>query len=348
MKRLIILILFIPFVGVGQDVHFSHAEFSPLTLNPAMAGANNDLEANLNFRSQWNSIATPYQTIGASVYSRFNPNDKRRKKAFIAGGIDFINDRSGLNRVSTNHVNLSFATHIVLGSGSFVGLGLYGGWGQRTLDPSDGTWASQYDGMQHNPALSSGENFRSASFSNFDTGAGLVYTFKSTNSRIGINDSKNFNIGFAAYHLNRPDYSFLDREGEQQYMRFSLFANGSFGIHNTRIIVEPGIYFHHQGPANELYLGAYAKYIIKEQSKYTLFVQPFTASLGVFYRNRDALIVKALLEWNGVGLAFAYDVNTFNSLVLASKGKGAFEFALRFTIPDYERRSYMTGGNSFN
>lgn len=347
MKRLILFLFLIPLGAKAQDIHFSQMEFSPLTLNPAMAGANYDLEANLNFRSQWNSVAKPYQTVAASVYSRFNPKNKPTKKAYIAGGLDFFNDQSGSNRVTTNHVNLSFATHIILGEGSSLGLGIYGGWSQRLIDPSASTWASQYDGMQYNAALSSGEDFRNPSFNAFDVGAGMVYSYNSKNSRIGENDGKRINVGFSTYHINRPNYSFLNSSGERQYMRFSGFINGSFGVRNSRIIIEPGIYFHQQGPAREIYLGSYVKYIIKDASSYTIFVQAFTASIGLFYRNQDALVVKAMLEWNGMGLGFAYDVNTFNSLMTASKGKGAFEFALRYTIPDYGRRPYVSGGNSF-
>lgn len=347
MKRLIVLILLMPFAGMAQDIHFSQMEFSPLTLNPALAGANYDLEANLNYRSQWNSVASPYQTFGASVDSRLNPKNKATKKAYIAAGLDFFNDRSGSSRVTTNHVNLSLATHIIMGEGSSLGLGVYGGWGQRFIDPSASTWASQYDGMHYNPSIQSGETFRSSSFNAFDVGAGMVYTYNSGSTRIGENDAKKINVGFATYHLNRPNYSFLDPTGEKQYMRFSGFINGSFGLRNTRVSIDPGIYFHQQGPAREIYLGTYVKYMIKEESHYTIFVQPFTASLGLFYRNQDALVVKAMLEWNGIGLGFAYDVNTFNTLVTASKGKGAFEFALRYLIPDYSRRPYTSGGRSF-
>jgi len=347
MKHLLIFFLLTPFVVIGQDIHFSQMNLSPLTLNPALVGANYDLEANLNYRSQWNSVNSPFQTIGASVYSRLNPENKPTKKAYIAAGIDFFNDQAGLtNRVVSNNVNLHFATHLIVGKGSTLGLGLYGGWAQRSIDPSGSTWASQYDGSAYNSLISSGEDFNRASFGVFDVGTGIVYTYNSGNSRIGINDAKKINVGFAAYHLSRPNYSFLASE-ERQYIRFSGFVNGSFGVQNTRLIVEPGIYFNQQGPAREIFLGTYFKYIIIEESHYTIFVQPFTASLGVFYRNKDALVVKAMLEWNGIGLGFAYDVNTFNTLMTASKGKGAFEFALRYVVPDFSRRPYVSGGRSF-
>lgn len=74
--------------GFAQDVHFSQMSFSPLNLNPALAGANSTLQGIVNYRSQWNSVAEPYQTIGASVDGRFNDN-KRNKKGIIAGGLNF-------------------------------------------------------------------------------------------------------------------------------------------------------------------------------------------------------------------------------------------------------------------
>lgn len=341
------LVFSFPQLSTAQDIHFSEMEFSPLTLNPALAGANYDLVANINYRSQWNSVAVPYQTLGASVSSRLNPKNKRTKKVYLAAGLDFFNDRSGSAQLMTNHINLHFATHLLLDKKSSIGLGIYGGWGQRAIDPSRSTWGNQYDGKHYNPGLPSGELFKTTSFSAYDVGAGMVYTFKTGQTRMEENDSKHINAGFAVFHLNRPNYSFLNPGGERLYMRFTGFVNGSFGVPKTKLLIEPGIYYFRQGPASEIYLGTYFTYKLQEQSDYTLFVNKMTASLGIFYRNKDAITLKALFQWQGIGLGFAYDINTFNSLVGVSKGKGAWEFALRYLIPDYSRRAYISGGRSF-
>lgn len=346
-RNLLWFVFVLPFVGFTQDIHFSEMEFSPLTLNPAMAGVNYDFEANLNYRNQWGSVAKPYQTIAVSADGRLNPKHKRDKKAYVAAGLDFFNDQAGTSHLVTNHINLSVATHILLGSNSTLGVGVYGGWSQRSIDLSRSTWGSQYDGKHYNAALPSGESLSRTSFGAFDVGAGIVYSLHKEPSRMTANDSKFLNIGFSVYHLNRPNYSFLNPEGERLYMRYSAFINTSFGIKNTDVLVEPALYFYQQGPAREILIGSYVKYILKDESSYTIFVQEMTASLGLFYRNRDALIVKALFQWNGIGLGFSYDINTFSSLVSASKGKGAFEFALRYLIPDFSRRKYITGGRSF-
>lgn len=336
MKRITfgIGLLFLVSFGIkAQDIHFSQMEFSPLTLNPALAGATNDLEASLNYRTQWNSVADPFQTFGASFNMRLNGKNKARKKAFFSAGIDFFNDQAGTAKISTNHANLHFSTHIKLNNNNTLGAGIYGGYGQRSIDPTSSRWANQYNGMDYDPSLPTGESFKSSSFKAFDMGAGLLYSYHN-NSSVSSNNNKRINVGFAAYHLNRPDFSFLDHSSEQMYMRFSGFVNASFGIQNTRVIVEPGVYFQQQGKAREIFLGLYGKYIIQGQSQITSFVKQTTVGLGLFYRNQDALIAKAIVEWNGFGLGFAYDFNLFNSLFDVSRSKGGFEIALRWLVPD--------------
>lgn len=320
----------------AQDIHFSQMPYSPLTLNPGLAGANYDLSTSLNFRNQWNSVAEPFQTVAFSVDARLNAKNKRRdKKVHVAAGINFFNDKAGQAKVVTNNANFHLATHIILDYQHTLGLGIYGGWLQRTLDPNAGRWANQYDGMAYNPNYASGETFNTLSFNNFDTGAGMVYTFyNGRESRIAANDSKMINVGFAAFHLNRPGYSFINKTQEKMYIRFSAFANASFGIRNTHVLIEPGIYFHNQGNARELFFGLYGKYIIKGESHITNFVQQTMVGLGLFCRNQDALVLKAMFDWNGLGIGFAYDFNLFNSLIQLSKSRGGIEVALRWVVPD--------------
>ena len=155
--------------------------FSPLTLNPALTGANSALQGIVNYRSQWNSVAEPYETIGASIDARFNDN-KRNKSGIIAGGLNFFSDQAGDLKVSTNIVNLSLAYHLILDKTSTLGLGIYGGFGQRSINSARGKWGSQYDGESYNEALPSNEVFKSPSFTYVDAGAGLLYTYNRPNT----------------------------------------------------------------------------------------------------------------------------------------------------------------------
>src|SRR5690606_32164362 len=116
MKKKILAIGVVLALGLyvnGQDIHFSQINHSPLTLNPGLAGANYDVQATVNYKSQWNSVASPYNTIAASADMRLNTN-KRVRKAHFALGVNFFNDQVGDSRVSTNNANLTFASHVVI------------------------------------------------------------------------------------------------------------------------------------------------------------------------------------------------------------------------------------------
>src|SRR5690606_40982666 len=76
-------LLVFPKLMTAQDIHFSQMGYSPLTLNPALAGANYDLQVNVNYRNQWNSVAVPFQTIGASVDTRLDRKSTRLNSSHV-------------------------------------------------------------------------------------------------------------------------------------------------------------------------------------------------------------------------------------------------------------------------
>jgi type IX secretion system PorP/SprF family membrane protein len=316
----------------AQDVHFSQMEYAPLSLNPGLAGANSPMQGIVNYRSQWNSVAIPYKTIGASFDACFNEN-KRRKKGIIAGGINFFNDQAGDLKVNTTTVNLNLAYHLILDRTSTLGLGIYTGFGQRSINPNAGRWGSQYDGTAYNGNLSSGESFSTPSFMYVDAGAGLVYTYKNNQGYMTQNNKREFQYGFAMYHVNRPGFSFIDKADEQLYVRWSSFATASIGINNTRGTFMPSIFFQRQKSSMEILYGFYYKYLINEGSMYTGFNRPMTISLGVFNRFKDAMVAKFMLEWDQYSFGFAYDFN-ISSLTPVSNAKGGFELFLRFNMND--------------
>jgi type IX secretion system PorP/SprF family membrane protein len=318
--------------ALAQDVHFSHMEFSPLTLNPALAGANSPMQGIVNYRSQWNSVATPYQTIAASFDARFNEN-KRGKKGIMAGGINFFNDKAGDLKVTTNNVNVSLAYHLILDRTSTLGLGIYTGFGQRSIDPNGGRWGSQYDGMAYNASIASGETFNSASFTFLDAGAGLVYTYKKNQGYMTQNDQRAFNWGFAMYHVNNPKYSYLNQADEKLFMRYSAFINAEIGIRNTRGSVLPGIYFQRQKSSMEIMYGLNYKYNLNEGSKVTGFNKPMALYIGLFNRFKDAMVGRVMFEWDQISAGFAYDIN-ISSLTEVSRARGGFEMFLRFNMGD--------------
>lgn len=315
---------------IAQDVHFSHMEYSPLTLNPALAGANSPMQGIVNYRSQWNSVAMPYSTIAASFDMRFNDN-KRNKKGIFSGGINFFNDQAGDLRVNTTNVNVNLAYHLMLDRKSTLGIGIYSGYGQRSIAPGDGKWASQFTGAGFNTGLESGETFNNASFGHADAGTGILYRYASEEGYMTQNKGLILNAGFAVYHVNRPRYSYLNQQDEQLNMRISGFVNAEIGIQNTRGAVLPGIYYQRQGPSQEIFMGAYYRYNINDGSKVTGFSKPMALSVGLFGRVKDAMVAKVMFNYDQYSAGFAYDVN-ISGLTVVSRARGGFELFLRYSM----------------
>lgn len=308
----------------AQDVHFSQIEYAPLSLNPALAGANSMVNGVLNYRSQWNSVAMPYKTISVSVDGRFNEN-KRRKNGIIAGGLNFYNDQTGDLKVNTNSVNLNLAYHLILEKSNTIGLGIYSGFGQRSINSNAGRWTSQYDGTSYNSSASNNETFNMPSYSYMDIGAGVLYAYKkdkhtTTNSKLSA-----VNVGIGAYHVNRPNASFLEENGDKMYVRWSFFANANIGISNTKGSVMPAIYIQKQGPSTEFLYGLYYKNQVSTRNGGTALY------FGIFNRFKDAMAAKFMIEMDHYSAGFCYDVN-ISSLNEVSKTRGGFELFLRFSM----------------
>lgn len=327
---IICISLLISLRSFEQDIHFSHMEFSPLTLNPGMAGVHSPMQGIVNYRNQWNSVGVPYQTTGASLDGRFNEN-QRRKLGIIAGGINFFNDKAGDLGLVTTNFNLHLAYHLILDPTSTLGLGIYSGFGQQTIDPDGARWGSQYNGMAFNSSFNNGENLIYAKNSYFDAGAGFVYRYKKPGGYTTQNNQFLFTYGLALYHVNRPNYSLISIENEKLFIRWSTFANADIGIPNTRGSILPGIYFQRQKTSMEILYGTYFKYILQKGSRYTMRKKPTAIYFGLFNRLRDAMVAKVMFEINQYSVGFAYDFN-ISSLVTVSQARGGFELFLRFNM----------------
>jgi type IX secretion system PorP/SprF family membrane protein len=317
---------------LAQDPHFSQPEMAPSMLNPALSGANYDIQANVSYRNQWNSVGYAFQTTYTSVDMRFK-SEERDPSGYFGVGIAFLNDVAGGARLTNNAINLNLAYHIILDDGHTIGLGANTGFGFNSISGTNGRWASQFDGVQYNMLIPSGENFQAATYSIFDVGAGLLYTFKKQEFYLTKNDSRRVNVGVSAFHLNRPQLSFVGPKIARLPIRYVAFANVSYGMDNTNLIIEPGVYYMQQGKARDILVGSDLKYVLRDRSQRTTAYEISTFGLGMYYRNFDALFLRASYEFQGFKLSMGYDVN-ISSLATASRGMGGFEIALRWTIDD--------------
>lgn len=315
---------------IAQDIHFSQIEYAPLNLNPGLSGAHSVIQTNINYRSQWSSVTTAFNTIGVSIDGRLNETSTN-KKGIIAAGLNLFSDASGTNSVSTTKVNLNLAYHLLVNSNSKIGLGLYSGFGQRSIGISNAQWGSQYLNGSYDSNYGTAEAIQNNQFIYFDAGAGAVYTYNSSDRYINQNKQRMLNAGLAVYHVNRPIYSFINANNEQLQMRWSGFINGVIEVQNSKGALAPGLYWNKQGPSSQIMYGSYFRISMVEASKYTGRIKAFIYHIGLFHRWNDAIIIKNILEWHTLSVGFSYDVNV-SSLSRSSNLRGGFELFLKYSL----------------
>jgi len=313
-----------------QDVHFSMFNYAPMTLNPANAGAEDEIRVNLNYRTQWKSVTSEFKTMAGSYDMRIAGIGN----GYLAGGINFFNDKAGDSQMKMSQANLSLAYHLKVADGHTVGLGLLAGYAQRSMNGSALTWGSQYDGMSYNSSILSGESTGGTMSKGLvDIGTGVVYTFSQGEKYSSGNNHMAANVGFSVMHVHSPDISFSGSTPDLLYRRYLLHANGLIGIPNSRISFAPGVMFASQGPSKELMIGTNVRYRLVEDSRYTGIIKGASLSLGTWFRTGDAMVFTTLFQFSGYTLGFAYDFN-ISPLREASKGRGGMEFCFRFVYPN--------------
>src|ERR1044072_5361619 len=186
---------------LAQDVHFSQSTEAPLLLNPSQAGMGHDVLVNLNYKSQWKSVTTPYKTINVGAdFTVFGKANERH----MGIGLNVFSDKAGDGSMGTTFGALDISGVLRASGNNLISGGVSCGFGQRTLVYNNLTWDNQYDGMGHNPSLSSGEPGTFSNYNMFDVSAGVSWYYGDKTSTISSNDARIFSVGFALQHINRP------------------------------------------------------------------------------------------------------------------------------------------------
>jgi len=304
----------------SQDIHFARFWMTPLLLNPAQAGAEHDMRTIINYRNQWNSVATPYSTANVSFDMKLGK--KKLTKGFSAVGINVFQDQAGDAKMKTLYGSIAYAYHIFLNKESTLGAGLYGGFAQRSINYSNLQWMNQYDGSTYQQSFPSYEPSGGTSLTYPDLGGGLHYEYGK--------DKIDFSAGAALFHATQPNYSFYGTS-EKLNMKITGYANAQIRLSNSNFSFVPGMVYFQQGKSTELLLGTLFRYILKEESRSGK--QGAAVALGAHYRNKDAVVPVLMLEFAQFNIGLSYDVNV-SQLSTASSGKGGFEISLRFVHPN--------------
>jgi type IX secretion system PorP/SprF family membrane protein len=331
MKRFLLSCVFMLVIAAGnlfaQDPHFSQYNEAPIYINPALSGVAYDTRVNLNYKSQWKSVAVPYKSYGASAEFAIG-RKKLHKKSYFTTGLMAYNDVSGSSNFSSLHLGGLLGVVIRSGKYSKLSGGIMAAFDQRTINGSKLTWDNQYNGYKFDPTIP-GEQIPQTHFIYADFGAGFNWHFAKSERYISAADGHRFDIGFSAYHINVPYYSFYGNTGENQYIRFVHHANFVVAVPQINSSIIPSYVIMMQGPSIEIVAGLMYRYIISDASVHTGTIKPMAFSFGGYYRSLDAFIPQVLFEYDKYGLGVSYDVNLSN-LTPTSKTKGGLEICLRY------------------
>lgn len=314
----------------AQDIHLTQTNMTPLLVNPANAGAEYDIRGILNYRSQWKSADAPFVTMMAAYDMNFK-TAKPSKLGYFAGGIYFFNDKAGTSSMTTNQANLTAAYHVNINSKNTLGLGLQGGYFQRSTNTSELKWGSQFDGFEYNSDIGSGEiTGEKFTVGSTDANAGLLWTYR--------NDEKYFSGekiiitgGLSFHHLTKPSYEYQNLVPDNLYNRWIVHGSATIGL-NTKLSVLPYAFYSFQGSIDEAMFGSNLLYTFKQSSTYTGNVKGMAIGGGAFYRWNDAVILTLITTYANYTFEFSYDLNT-SAYNAATGGNGAFELSLRYVYP---------------
>jgi type IX secretion system PorP/SprF family membrane protein len=321
LKKMIacVVVVCIAYTSKAQDIHFSQFFETPLLRNPALAGIfSGDVRVQTVYRSQWNSVTTPY--ITGSLNAEYkkpigSSND------FLTMGGQVLYDKAGTVALTSTHILpvLNYHKSLSAEKNTYLSLGFMGGWVQRRIDRSKVTTNSQYDGTGFNPNLADGETFAKTAYSYLDASVGLSF-----NAQLGENIDDNLYLGLAYHHFNKTtkasfygkaNYEMIPKWVASGGLRLNMSDNSFFTIEGD---------YSKQGPYTEILAGTLFSYKLDamEDPKYTIHA-------GGFIRINDAFIPVVKLDFRPLSVAVSYDAN-ISQLKSASTGRGGMEISLAY------------------
>ena len=122
-------------------------------------------------------------------------------------------------------------------------------------------------------------------------------------------------------HINRPRESFFAANISDARVptRFNFFANASIKLEDMWIL-NPNVYFSTIGNKNELVMGMNANRNLGGNGAQQMIV-------GLYYRNRDAIIPMVGYSINDLQITVNYDA-TISSLGRLNATRGAYELSI--------------------
>lgn len=295
-KSIIFLALITPLLITGQDLHFSQIIESTFLTNPSLLSFQEDkFKVVLQKRSQWQSVADPYNTVTISFECKniFPKNSV---------GVQFLNDVAGEANFKTVGPSISYSKLIKYNSDVLFAVGLNAGFFQRSIT---------YDQLIFNQT----ETFNNLSFWFSDINFGV-------SNKYFVNNNVSITNGVSFYHLNKPKQSLIEDAKIKLLPKTNFHISADYSFKKDWLISSKA-FFSKQNKDQEFLFGKEIKKVISSDRK-----NMFGA--GLYYRLNDAIICSFNAEIKHIKFIMSQDINV-SSLKEASNYNGAIEFLISYS-----------------
>lgn len=317
----------------GQDFHYSQFYHAPLHLNPALTGIfNGDGRLSANYKSQWADVPVDYKTFTVAYDKKFY--NRTDRTAFFSGGLGLNYDRAGDSKLTWGGVNLNLSYTKMFSPRVFLSVGGQAGLAQRSFDPGNLRFDSQFDDPSGvvDLGLPTGENFGNDShiFPDFALGINLRLQAKPTSNLVYRNNKRTkLDIGVGIHHLFTPDQSFIEDVTVPLERRLSPYASGTLQL-GTPFDLVGAITYQTQSSAYEELVGmAGIRFHLSNKLG-----KQFNFLVGAGMRRneiQDAWWPTVELGINNLEIGLNYDFNV-SRFDVATENRGGLELSLRYLI----------------
>ena len=318
----VMLLLAVSISGYAQDIHWSHVNRQPLYQNPGNTGLfKGDIRLTGNYKDQWRNVSVPFSTLALGA-------DGKWKQRGIAVGALFFYDQVGDGKFKTMELQLSVAKQLKITSDSVhcISFGIQAGLNYRQVNMSKFYFDNQFNGITFDPTLPTQENFMNDARANAAIATGAVYTWNRS-------ADEQLTVGIGGFNLNRPNQGFYGQQVKRD-IRLSIFGTYVRPITNEWAIL-PGLSLNLQGKYRELVLGGQGRYTLVNRLGVYRAVDG-----GIWFRNRDAVIIRAGLSIQNWSVALSYDTN-ISKLVPASNLRGGLELSAHYIITRFKPKAVI-------
>jgi type IX secretion system PorP/SprF family membrane protein len=310
------------FGSFAQDIHFSHLNRQPIYQNPANTGLfAGDIRLTGNYKDQWRSVTVPFQTFAVA-------GDMKWKQKGINFGAILFHDNVGDGFYQTLEFLGSVAKNLKLTSDSSqtLSVGIQVGLNYRKVNMDKFYFDNQFNGLIFDASLPTNEAYQNDSRANLTSSVGVVHAYY-----YGKNNS--VKTGISGHNLNRPNQGFYGVKVPRD-IRISLFSQVDHAI-NKELAVIPGLGFNLQGKYRELIIGSQVRYtLINKLGTYR------AVDGGLWFRSRDAVVVRLGLAMQNWSVAASYDTN-ISKLIPASTARGGLEISVEYIITRFKPKKVI-------